>query len=214
MAVGSKLAEIIKEKGLTQKEVADKAGIKPQTLNKIITRDSARADVQLFLKICKVLEVPVSIFAEDALEEFYQDHPNIEKLESLSEYRLTEIKLGERLKTARIRRNAKTKDMAELLGISERAYRNYENSQRDIGTQALQKICNYLKISSEYLLGISDSMDIKYCQNNNDMNLSYRKKRIVELFDELTPQQQDNIIGRAELLAEQNDEAYKQEENA
>lgn len=81
MAVGSKLAYIIKEKGLTQKEVAEKAGISPQTLNKIIMRDSARADVQLFLKICAALEIPVSVFADDALEEFYQDHPNAERID-------------------------------------------------------------------------------------------------------------------------------------
>lgn len=82
MAVGNKLAQIIKEKGLTQKEVAEKAGVQPQTLNKMITRDSARADIQLLLKICKVLDVPVSIFAEDAIEEFYEDHPKAKMIES------------------------------------------------------------------------------------------------------------------------------------
>lgn len=127
MAVGNKIAEIIKEKGLTQKEVADKAGIKPQTLNNIITRDSARADIQILLKICKALDVKPSVFAEDALEEFYEDHPN-----------------------------------------------------------AQPYACN--------------------------KELTPRQERIVELFDELTESQQDNIIGRAEMLAEQNDEEYKKEE--
>ena len=60
MSVGKMIADIISYKGLTQKEVADRAGIKPQTLNNIITRDSARADVQIFLKICQALDVPPS----------------------------------------------------------------------------------------------------------------------------------------------------------
>ena len=80
MAVGKKLEEIIKHKGLTQKEVADRAGIKPQTLNNLITRDSARADIQILLKICKALSIDMSVFAEDALEEFYEDHPNAESM--------------------------------------------------------------------------------------------------------------------------------------
>lgn len=127
MAVGKKLDEILKSRGLTQKEVADKAGIKPQTLNNLITRDSARADIQILLKICKALSIDMSVFDEDALEEFYQDHPK----------------------------------------------------------------ANPLTISKE---------------------LTPRQERIVQLFDELTEAQQDNIIGRAELLAEQNEDGYKQED--
>ena len=122
MAVGKKLDEILKSRGLTQKEVADKAGIKPQTLNNLITRDSARADIQILLKICKALSIDMSVFDEDALEEFYQDHPTTRS------------------------------------------------------------------------------------------ELSPRQKRIVKLFGELTEAQQDNIIGRAELMVEQNEAEYKEEE--
>lgn len=122
MAVGKKLDEILKSRGLTQKEVADKAGIKPQTLNNLITRDSARADIQILLKICKALSIDMSVFDEDALEEFYQDHPTTRS------------------------------------------------------------------------------------------ELSPRQERIVKLFNELTEAQQDNIIGRAELFAEQNEAEYKEEE--
>ena len=122
MAVGKKLDEILKSRGLTQKEVADKAGIKPQTLNNLITRDSARADIQILLKICKALSIDMSVFDEDALEEFYQDHPTTRS------------------------------------------------------------------------------------------ELSPRQERIVKLFDELTEAQQENISGRAELFAEQNEAEYKEEE--
>lgn len=124
MAVGTKLGQIIKEKGLTQKEVAEKAGITPQTINAIIRRDSARADIQIMLKICKALDINIDIFADDALEEFYQDHPNAPRIEE-----------------------------------------------------------------------------------NTNFNLNKNQKRIVALFNKLTETQQENLIGRAELLAEQNAEA-------
>ena len=130
MSVGKKIAEIIRQKGLTQKEVADKAGIKPQTLNNIITRDSSRADVQTFLSICDALDVPASIFREEALVEFYQDHPNAEPIVSA-----------------------------------------------------------------------------------NTQFFTRRQMRIVELFNELTDEQQDNLIGRAETLAEINEQEYKRQEN-
>ncbi len=81
MSVGKMIADIMEYKGLKQVEVAQKAGIKPQTLNNIITRDSARVDVQIFLKICEVLEVPTSIFTKEAIEEFYKDHPNAKRIE-------------------------------------------------------------------------------------------------------------------------------------
>jgi transcriptional regulator with XRE-family HTH domain len=131
VSVGKKIADIIEQKGLTQKEVAEKAGIKPQTLNNIITRDSSRADVQIFLKICDALDVPASIFRDEALVEFYQDHPNAEPI-----------------------------------------------------------------------------------MPTNTQFLTRRQKRIVELFNDLTDEQQDNLIGRAEMLAELNEQEYKKQENA
>ena len=132
MSVGKKIADIIEKKGLTQKEVAEKAGIKPQTLNNIITRDSSRADVQIFLKICDALNVPVSIFRDEALEEFYQDHPNAERIDE-----------------------------------------NKKSPLSDFTENELQ---------------------------------------IVELFRQLTETQQGELIGRAKVMAEQNEALYKKEE--
>ena len=131
MSVGKMIADIISYKGLTQKEVADRAGIKPQTLNNIITRDSARADVQIFLKICQALDVPPSVFAKEAIEEFYLDHPNAEPIVTPSRSSLTN-----------------------------------------------------------------------------------RQLHIVELFNDLTEEQQDNIIGRAEMLVELNEQEAKRKEDA
>ena len=130
MAVGNKLGIIIKSKGLTQKEVAERAGITPQTLNNLITRDSARADIQVFMKICKALDVSLDVFADDALEEFYSEHPA--------------------------------------------APRSSINKEKPAMTS--------------------------------------RQNKIVGLFNKLTNEQQDNIIGRAELMVEQNEEECLKEE--
>lgn len=83
MAVGSKLKQLINKSGYSQKQVAEMAGIKPQTLNNIIIRDSARTDIQNLIKICKALSIDISVFADDAIEEFYQEHPNVKKEDNL-----------------------------------------------------------------------------------------------------------------------------------
>ena len=76
MSVGKKIGDLIKQQGKTQKEVAEKAGITPQALNKYIKRDSARIDVQAFYRICEVLGVDISYFDEERLKDFYKEHPN------------------------------------------------------------------------------------------------------------------------------------------
>ena len=47
---------------------------------------------------------------------------------------------------------------------------------------------------------------------NKKPAMTSRQKKICELFVDLTTEQQDNIIGRAELMVEQNEEEYKKED--
>ena len=124
--------------------------------------------------------------------------------------------MGARLKAARECRGKKVHDLAELLNLTDRGYRNYENNKRDLSTATLKTICTYLNVSSEYILGLSDDMDIK--QNCNQpltvqvtSKIDANKKRITDLFDSLTDIQQENVIARAELYAEQNEEALRQD---
>ncbi|WP_124098328.1 helix-turn-helix transcriptional regulator [Ruminococcus sp. Marseille-P6503] len=69
-----------------------------------------------------------------------------------------ESTVGERLKKVRIQKGIKISEIANELGISERAYRNYESNERDLSTMTLLKICLYFDISSEYILGISEQI--------------------------------------------------------
>lgn len=60
----------------------------------------------------------------------------------------------EKLKEERINNNLTQKDFAELLGVSKSCYAGYEQGYREPDFKTLVKICNILKISSDYLLGI------------------------------------------------------------
>lgn len=125
------------------------------------------------------------------------------------------FEIGTRLKKARTSRNKTVADLANLLNISDRTYRYYEQNERDISTLTLKTICEFLNVSSAYILGMSDDMEIS---NDSESTISAKevskndvnKQRILALFDKLDPIQQENIIAKAELFIELNNE-YKEE---
>ena len=49
------------------------------------------------------------------------------------------------------------KEMAKALNCSQQVYSNYELGQRDIPTDILIKLSRFYKVSTDYILGISDS---------------------------------------------------------
>lgn len=77
----------------------------------------------------------------------------------------------------------------------------------------VMQVCEALGISIDELAKgkIIEKSDVSAKTN---ISLSRRQAHIIELFDELTTEQQDNLIGRAEMLVELNAKEYKQEENA
>ncbi len=47
-------------------------------------------------------------------------------------------------------------ELAKILNCSQQVYSNYELGQRDIPTDILIKLANFYKVSTDYILGISD----------------------------------------------------------
>ena len=62
--------------------------------------------------------------------------------------------MGERLREARLAKNKTVKEMARLLHITDRAYRNYEYDAREPNLHILKQICIYLDVSADYIIGI------------------------------------------------------------
>ncbi len=58
--------------------------------------------------------------------------------------------------------NDKTqKELAEYLGMKQPQYYRYETGQRDIPTDILIKLSRYYNVSIDYLLGVSDTKEIR-----------------------------------------------------
>lgn len=63
---------------------------------------------------------------------------------------------GDRLKAARERLEFSQEEAAHEIGIKQQNYGRYENEQVDPSTDMLVKIATGLKVSTDYLLGLSD----------------------------------------------------------
>lgn len=63
----------------------------------------------------------------------------------------------DRIKELRKSKNMTQKQMAQALGIAERNYQRYEASENNPSSQMLITIADYFNVSTDYLLGRSDS---------------------------------------------------------
>ena len=59
MGIGSILSALIEKKGLNVNKVAQEASISPQTLYSMIRRDSMKVDIEVLIRVCRVLDIPV-----------------------------------------------------------------------------------------------------------------------------------------------------------
>ena len=91
-----------------------------------------------------------------------------------------------------------TKDVLKLSTSKVTAWKNGSIPKQEI----LFSITEYFRVSVGYLF------DGKAISENE---LSPNEKSIVELFKELSPTQQGELIGRAKVMVEQNEALYKQE---
>ncbi len=66
----------------------------------------------------------------------------------------------ERIQLIRETRNITQKEIAEYLGIKQQQYARYEKGINVMPVIHLAKICEYLNVSADYILGLSDTFPI------------------------------------------------------
>lgn len=86
---------------------------------------------------------------------------------------------GEKLKSLREEDNVKQKKLAEILNISRSLYGRYETEHETIPIKHLIVLCNYFKVSMDYILGFTTLR--KYNFNSGDIiNKDIVAKRLKE----------------------------------
>jgi len=58
-------------------------------------------------------------------------------------------------------KNITQKEIADFLGIKQQQYARYEKGINAMPVAFLPKICQYLNVSADYILGLSDEMELK-----------------------------------------------------
>lgn len=61
-----------------------------------------------------------------------------------------------RLKQLREEADIPQKVLADILNIKQNTYSQYENAQRQLPIEALIKLAAYYKVSTDYILGLTD----------------------------------------------------------
>ncbi|MBQ9113864.1 MAG: helix-turn-helix transcriptional regulator [Clostridia bacterium] len=69
-AVGIRLNELLKEKGITKKEIARKTEISYRCVLRISKGQSSRISLVRFYQICKAIEIPPDVFFDSPLFDF------------------------------------------------------------------------------------------------------------------------------------------------
>lgn len=97
------------------------------------------------------------------------------------------------------------KDLALATGISSSTISSWKKHGTNPLADSIVPIARFLEISLEYLLTGEPKDEFSVLTSN--------QQTIVQVFKSLTETQQGEIIGRAKMLAEQNDAEYLQKEN-
>lgn len=63
----------------------------------------------------------------------------------------------QRIRNLREDSDLKQRELAEILGCSQRVYSNYERGDLDIPTEVLIKLAQHYGVSVDYILGLTDN---------------------------------------------------------
>lgn len=156
MEIGKRIATIRKQKGLSQKELSEKIGLKSvQGLQKIEYGDF-HPKKETLQKIAKVLGVSI-IELDDDLKETVDRWNQEHDIKTLPEdCRPEETTFGERLKTIRKEKGFTQKSLGLACGLKESSaestIRKYEIGSRKPRDKALEKLANVLECDKYELL--------------------------------------------------------------
>ena len=70
--------------------------------------------------------------------------------------------IGDRLKLALVKRGMDQYELADMIYVSPSTISHYVNGQRGKKYASLVDICKALNVSADYLLGLSDEMEVQH----------------------------------------------------
>ena len=110
-------------------------------------------------------------------------------------WEVEKVSFGSRLKELRSERGISQKDVALNIGVAITTISQYENDSRFPNEEMLRRLCLYYKITSDYLLGLTDS-------KHAPLTIKEAKKKMI------TSEQMEAIGNLLDLLNENEKGKY------
>ena len=108
------------------------------------------------------------------------------------------IKIGSKIKKARISKGIRQKDMAEKLGLSISTYSNYENNYREPKLDIVEKICEILDMTIDELMNFPISNDESCLADSLSYENSYSYASSEEEFNKLKENRQIELTKKTQ----------------
>lgn len=105
--------------------------------------------------------------------------------------------VSSRLLELRLAKGMKQKEVSDAIGVSERAYCTYETGTRDPSTDTVVKLANLFDVSTDYLLGVSNTPS----RSSNEPNL---QGLLAKIFFEISDETRTEFVGLLQSYIQQN----------
>ena len=101
-----------------------------------------------------------------------------------------------RIKELRVENELLQSDLASRLKVRQNTVSNWETGRSEPDQDALRELSRIFDVSIDYILG---NTDIKKPLTSEDMSgLTEKQIRILQMMDQMTPEQQDEMVRQAE----------------
>ena len=119
--IGSTIKRILSEQNLSEPKLARKIGVSYQTLHDIIKRDNMNINLELLLRICEALEVPIEVFCGSGTSGALSagEWELLGKLRALDDYgrETAELVIGRELNRIRREREARERKAGRIIPL-------------------------------------------------------------------------------------------------
>ena len=143
-----KLKMLRKKEGLTQQEVADFFGIKQPIYQKWESGRLKPSYENLSMLAC-IFDVSIDYLLGDYLEISKERYLKLKKQKEEEKKNLFSV----RLKELRLQHGFSQEELAELIGIKQNSYSDWENGKSKPNYEKLEKIADFFSVSLDWLFG-------------------------------------------------------------
>lgn len=95
----------------------------------------------------------------------------------------------------------KQRDVAQIIGMSEKQYARYERGETDVPMEVAIKLAKYYKVSLDYIAGLTNDK-----KGFNKSDLPNSEVELLKKYRSLSKERQIRVLERIDMLTEDQEE--------